>query len=236
MSEVPEADARAVVQRTFDPRDVDRCVAGVAAAHQRLLAHLDAAVSGPTGLDVAAPAALPGWTRGHVLTHLARNADSLVRLVEAAVRGEVGVQYPGGAEQRNREIDDGAVRRADVIVDDVRRSIWRLESAWVQCTPEAWSGTGSTARGDVAIADLPFRRWREVEVHHVDVGIGHTIDDWSAEYVRRELRLQEMAWRAARPIGLGTLPAKALEVSPAHRLAWLLGRSSIEGLDDVTWI
>ena len=28
-----------------------------------------------------APSALPGWTRAHVLTHLARNADAMVNLL-----------------------------------------------------------------------------------------------------------------------------------------------------------
>jgi maleylpyruvate isomerase len=235
MSEVPSED-RPPAGRAFDPRDVDRCVTGAAAAHQRLLADLDAAIAGPAGLDAAAPSALPGWTRAHVLTHLARNADSFVRLVEAAIRGEVAAQYPGGVAERNADIDEGSARPVQIIVDDVRRSIWRLETVWAQCTSAGWAGTGTTARGSLAIADIPFRRWREVEVHHVDLAIGRTVDDWSPEYVRRELRLQEMAWRASRPMGLGAVPPQALALSPAHRLAWLLGRMSIDGLDDVSWL
>jgi maleylpyruvate isomerase len=236
MSEVPSDDRPPSGPRTFDPRDVDRCVTGAAAAHQRLLADLDAATAHAGGFDTGAPSALPEWTRGHVLTHLARNADSLVRLVEAAIGGEVAEQYPGGAAERDAAIEAGARRPSQTIVDDVRRSIWRLETAWAQCTSAGWAGTGSTVRGSVAVADIPFRRWREVEVHHVDLAIGRTFDDWSPEYVRRELRLQEMAWRASRPIGLGTLPARALELPPTHRLAWLIGRVRIEGLDDISWL
>ncbi|MET0910545.1 MAG: maleylpyruvate isomerase N-terminal domain-containing protein, partial [Ilumatobacteraceae bacterium] len=48
------------------------------------------------GADAELPSLLPGWTRGHVLTHIARNADSFVRLLEAAGRGEVVTQYAGG--------------------------------------------------------------------------------------------------------------------------------------------
>jgi maleylpyruvate isomerase len=29
--------------------------------------------------DVRAPSLLPGWTRGHVLSHIARNADGITR-------------------------------------------------------------------------------------------------------------------------------------------------------------
>ena len=32
----------------------------------------------------------PPWSRGHVLTHLARNADSVVRRLEGAMRDEIG--------------------------------------------------------------------------------------------------------------------------------------------------
>ena len=42
------------------------------------------------------PSLLPGWTRGHVLTHLARNADSQRHVLEAAVRGAPAERYPGG--------------------------------------------------------------------------------------------------------------------------------------------
>ena len=55
---------------------------------------------------------LPGWTRGHVVTHLARNADALRDLVEGAIVGEEREQYPGGAEGRAGAIDDGADRDA----------------------------------------------------------------------------------------------------------------------------
>ena len=65
------------------------------------------------------PSLLPGWTVGHVLTHLARNADSHVRLVQAALRGEVGDQYPGGNPQREADIEAGAGRPAAELVEDV---------------------------------------------------------------------------------------------------------------------
>ena len=51
-------------------------------------------------VDVARPSRLAGWTVGHVLTHVARNADSHVRRAEAAARGEVVEQYPGGHQGR----------------------------------------------------------------------------------------------------------------------------------------
>ncbi len=59
------------------------------------------AVGDLTDEQAAAPSRLPGWTRAEVLTHLARNADGGRGIAEAAARGEIGAQYPGGVEQRS---------------------------------------------------------------------------------------------------------------------------------------
>src|SRR5262245_7826701 len=66
----------------MDTRRLDTDVAGAAAAHQGLLAMLDGRLSAGA-LDVSQPGRLPGWSIGHVLTHLARNADSMVRVLVA---------------------------------------------------------------------------------------------------------------------------------------------------------
>src|SRR3954452_11311929 len=39
--------------------------------------------------DFAAPSLLPGWTRAHVVAHLAGAVDSRLRLLRAARRGQV---------------------------------------------------------------------------------------------------------------------------------------------------
>ena len=44
-----------------------------------------------TDEDMRAPSLLPRWSRGHVVTHLARNADALCNLVHWA---ESGVETP----------------------------------------------------------------------------------------------------------------------------------------------
>ena len=56
----------------------------------------DAVIAGLTDDDARRASRLPDWTVGHVLAHVARNADSHVRRAEAATRGEVVEQYPGG--------------------------------------------------------------------------------------------------------------------------------------------
>jgi maleylpyruvate isomerase len=203
-----------------DRRELDRDVAGAADAHQRLLADLDA----ERELDPQAPSRLPGWTIGHVLTHLARNADSHLRMLDGLT------QYEHGAEGRNADIEAGASRPLDELVADVRRSIWALETRWA--THPDWSGTAQATRGDVRVVDLPFLRWRETEVHRADLGLvpGHGFDRMSPTYLRLELRRMEMLWRARQPMGATGLPGAALAVDEPTRLAWLMGRVAIDGL------
>ena len=203
----------------MDDRQLDRDIAGAAGAHQRLLARLDAR----TDLDPRQPSLLPDWTVGHVLTHIARNADSMIRMLDGLD------QYEGGLEGRQADIEAGAGRSPDELVADVRRSIWRLEQRWSH--EPAWDGPPAKATvGEVPRHVLPARRWRETEVHHADLGFGYTFAEMPADFVRPELRRMEMQWQARQPMGLTTLPEAVLHRPPHERLAWLMGRLEIEGV------
>lgn len=204
-----------------------RDLRGAAAAHGRLVAH----TAGLTDAQARQRSLLPGWTVGHVLTHLARNAESHIRMLEAANRGQVVPQYPGGRDRRAADIAAGARRLAAELVADVGDTIERLEACWAAMTPEGWQGHGETADGVAPVNDLPFRRWRETEVHHADLGLGYGWAEWPEDYVRLELQRQTMLWDSRRPMGLTGLPAVALAVPEHVRLAWLLGRAEIHGLE-----
>lgn len=207
--------------------DVRRDLQGAALAHQRLVADL----AGLTDDVAQRPSLLPDWTVAHTLTHIARNADSHVLMFEAAARGEVGAQYPGGIEQRNADIESGVGRSAAELVADVVDSVARLEATWLATAEDAWNGEGRSVFGPVPINDLPFRRWREAVVHHADLGLAFSWRDWPADYVRLELSRRTMEWASRKPMGLTTLPAIALGVSERERVAWLLGRTTVDGLE-----
>jgi maleylpyruvate isomerase len=186
-------------------------------------ARLRRTLAGLTDAGARRPSLLPGWTVGHVLTHLARNADSHVRMLEGARRGEIADQYPGGNGQRAADIEAGAGRPAAELVADVVGSAGRLEEAWAATPEEARrTGHGRVVSGLWPLADLPFRRWREVEIHHVDLGLTYGIDDWPDAYVDAELD-------RALPSLDARLPARArVDVASLDRrrlLAWLVGRS-----------
>src|SRR4029079_18973787 len=152
----------------------------VAAAHRRLLEHLDVVAR----TDVRRPSLLPAWSVAHLLTHMARNADSHVRRTEAAIAGVVVDQYPGGIEGRKAEIEAGAQRAPDEIIDDVRTSATALDAAWQSAPEHAWAIVSRDALGrGRPLAELPSRRWQEVEVHLVDLDSGISYLDWSDEFV-----------------------------------------------------
>lgn len=174
-------------------------------AHRRLLrvaADLDDEAA-------ARPSRLEGWSRGHVLSHLARNADSHTWLFEGARAGEVRSQYPS-VQARTEGIEAGASRPARALLGDLTRSVVALEAAWAAHDDDEWDRTGITTPGTRTMAELVFRRLREVEVHTVDLDCGITEGDWSATYVDGELerRLRDVSDRC----------------DPAELVAWLLGR------------
>src|SRR6478736_2637905 len=87
---------------------------------ENLLAELRRAADVVTGIAaslddaaVAAPSELPGWTRGHVLAHLAGIANAMARQVEYAGRGESIELYDGGFEGRTRAIELAAGHSAE---------------------------------------------------------------------------------------------------------------------------
>ncbi|GII41756.1 maleylpyruvate isomerase family mycothiol-dependent enzyme [Planotetraspora phitsanulokensis] len=196
--------------------------------------------------DVRAPSLLPGWTRGHVLTHLARNADSHVNLLTWARTGVRTPQYSGQGV-RETEIEAGAVRPVKELLADLEDSADRLREAVEGMPSEAWSATVSGIRPPEHPAwYIPARRLRELEIHHVDLGAGYGWADWPDTYVRRELHDTMASWpRGEGPVseivarwedggqarvwhGLGRGPA--VHGSPRELVAWLTGRASGEGL------
>ena len=206
--------------------DLDRDRAGATKAHEAVIADLRDLRND----QVSQPSLLPGWTVGHVATHIARNADGHTRMLEAAMRGEIDRMYPGGLDQRSADIAAGATRSPDELLADVVESAMRLEATWSAMQPPAWAGRGVTVTGEMTARELLFIRWREVIVHHADLGLGYSWSDWDDEYVRRDLGRLCMLWASRKPMGLTDLPPEAMAVPTRHRVAWLLGRADVDGL------
>lgn len=138
--------------------------------------------------DPAAPSLCAGWSRGHVLAHLARNAEGIERLVRSAVDGTGETMYAGDRE-RDDDIDAGAGRDVPALVADIRDTavplaaqLARLGDAESDVLVERTPG-GPTFRAGA----LPFMRLRELVYHHVDLAAGFTFADVAPEVLDRFL-------------------------------------------------
>lgn len=163
------------------------------------------------------PSLLPDWTVGHVLSHIARNADGMSRRIEGAMRDETVDQYVGGKSGRAAEIEAGTTRTARVIVADVMSSSDRLDALFAAIPESVWAKPVRTVGGsEHPVAMLPLRRWREVEVHLVDLGLGVTPADWSSGLV--DIALPRLVDALADRCDQRALMAWALGRGPAPEL------------------
>lgn len=219
--------------------DHERDLASLRDATERLLtaaAKLDNAA-------VTEPSRLPGWSRGHVLAHLARNADAVVNVLE-------GRPMYASAEARDADIERDAPRPLDAQIADVRESAALFQGA--ADAPADWSRTVELRNGVTDSASrVPFRRWVEVELHHVDLGIGYDLEDLPEEFTEREIdflaqrfaghpdvaptRLTDgtRAWSTGRQADTDRTAGEAgvtVTGSPADLLGWLAGRRDGSGL------
>jgi maleylpyruvate isomerase len=222
--------------------DENNVLADLQSATGRLL-------DGMAGLSDAAarqPSLLPGWSRGHVLTHLARNAEGSTRLLTWARTGVPGYEYES-AEARAAEIEAGAGRPAEALVEDVRRTAAALEQAAAGMPPQAWRRVVRYTGGQERPADVILpSRLAEVLIHHVDLDHGFTPEDWPRPFVTGMLTLLAgslgqrdgmAAMRLASRDGggiftIGRAGSAGITVtgSEPELLAWLLGRSDGRGL------
>ncbi|HEU4947453.1 MAG TPA: maleylpyruvate isomerase family mycothiol-dependent enzyme [Kribbella sp.] len=209
-----------------------RLIDELPSATRRLLSTVDRL----TDADVRRPSVLPGWTVGHVLSHLARNAEALGNLCEWA---RTGVRKPmyASTEAREADINAGAARPAAVQAEDIASSSDRLVERFRDMPDTAWQATVRWPSGAARTADqIVTARLMEVEVHHVDLGLGYSLDDVPAEsrdvllqYVVARwpsdlnvvLRSTDTPWSSATS-GAG---ARIVTGGSAALLGWVLGRT-----------
>ncbi len=140
------------------------------------------------GLDdetLRRPSLCDGWTRAHVLSHIARNADGLGNLASWAITGNPSAMYDSPAA-RDADIAVGATRGAQEILSDLEDSAARFAAAAVGLAgaPEEVEVEMRGGR-KVLGGQLPTLRLMEVVVHHVDLDAGYTFADADAGFVER---------------------------------------------------
>jgi maleylpyruvate isomerase len=215
---------------------------GWAAAGQ---AQVERAAGGLDPARLAGPSRLPGWTRGHVLSHLARNADALVNLLTWARTGTEARMYASPAE-RTDGIEAGAGRALPEQLADLTAAGQRFAAAAAAVPPERRTFTVLSGQGrEIPASEVPWLRVREVWLHLVDLDAGDGIDAIPAD-VAWTLAADVAGWMSARTeatadlktegrdaIRLGPAggPAGAVVAGSPQRIAgWLTGRSGGDGL------
>ncbi|GED84246.1 hypothetical protein TNCT6_13310 [Streptomyces sp. 6-11-2] len=173
------------------------------------------AVAGLDEAGFSAPSVLPEWTRGHLVAHVAANADALCNLVHWAATGEETPMY-ASAEERVAGIAKGSTLSAEELRSWLTGSAHRLAEGLDGLTDERWQHKVVTAQGrTVPATELPWMRAREVCVHAVDLGTGVvTFDDLPKGFLTA-LVAEISAKRGLTELPDGPLPEVA---------AWLAGR------------
>jgi maleylpyruvate isomerase len=138
-----------------------------------------------TDADVKAPSALPGWTRGHVLAHLAGISHAMARQLEYGGRGETVELYDGGQEGRTKAIDMAAGHDAPTHQADLQAALDRALAAF-DALGNPGNGTAHwqtpiSYRGGVVL-DGGLALWRELVIHTSDLGTGRGPETWSRNF------------------------------------------------------
>jgi maleylpyruvate isomerase len=148
--------------------------------------------------DLRAPSLLPGWSRAHVLAHVARNADAMRNLLIGARVGQHRPAY-ASAQAREDDIETSAAQVPRDLMNDLADSAMALRTMIRQLPAEAWSfGVQMLDSGPFPAADLLTRRLTEVELHHCDLGIGYDAAKWPASFVQAQLPEPMRSQRAER--------------------------------------
>ncbi|HEX3778193.1 MAG TPA: maleylpyruvate isomerase family mycothiol-dependent enzyme [Pseudonocardiaceae bacterium] len=207
----------------------------VAAGHARLAA----LIAELTDEQAHADSALPGWSRGHVLTHLAELARAFVRQVEYALAGKVIEVYDGGRPARDAAIEAGAGRDAADLRAALLTANSDLERAWSGLTVADWARPVSYRDG--TLLDTAYARWRETEIHNADLALGYRSTDFSVDFcsylidflvaripagTRLTVIAEDTGFR--RVLGVGS-PVE-VRGQLTDLAAWLAGRSTVRPL------
>jgi maleylpyruvate isomerase len=186
---------------------------------------------------------LPGWSRAHVLVHVARNADGLRNLLLSARTGTPLRMY-ASPRTRLADIDAGVTRPADVIAADALESSARFLVEARAMPPQAWESNVAFSSGQpdppvIVAPRLLEMRLQEVTLHHVDLDVDYEFDDvpkrlllgflerFKTHRQRQGVQLTIHLDGPDHPSTAGDPAVPVVEGDAAALVAWLAGRSQL---------
>lgn len=204
--------------------------------------HFLTAVAALSDDELAVPSRLPGWSRAHVIGHVARNAEALVRLAGWA---RTGVECPmyESREQRDAEIESTALLAPSELRDLVAETASTLDRALGQLDDRTWHAEVRSALGrTIPAAEIPWMRIREVWLHATDIGgnldpsdlpdgvVDLLLDDTVGAVSARDgcpsLVLAPVDRERTWVLGPEAAAAEVIELNAAESAWWMSGRFS----------
>jgi len=162
----------------------------LAEASRRLVRTVDAMAE----TSYAEPSLLPDWTRGHVVAHLALNAEGLAGALRGLTEGRSVPMY-ASQEARDGDIATLGTARPEAIRNRLLGGVTDFGHAVAAVPEDAW-GTGidrTPGQRAFKAGSVPKMRLREVEIHHADLGLAYTRADWDPAFA--VLLIESMAKR-----------------------------------------
>jgi maleylpyruvate isomerase len=203
---------------------------------------LNRTVDALTTDELAEPSLLPGWTRAHVVAHLALNGEAMARVVDGVARGETPPMYESD-EQRNTDIDELAAADAAELRDRLLAATTCFRDEVANVDRHRWGGSFSRTPGTPTwpAATLVETRRRELEIHHADLGASYTHEEWPADFVAELLDVvtvdqggsgpfQLRATDLGRDWSVGGAGGPTVAGPGAELGWWLTGRGAGDGL------
>ena len=177
-----------------------------------------------TDEEMAAPTALDGWTRKHLIAHVGYNARALARLAMWAATGEETPMYPS-PQARGEEIEFGATLGAEALRNLCDHSAIDLDVRWRDLVADRWSAEVVTAQGrTVPVSETVWMRTREVWLHALDLNAGGRIEEVPNPVLERLLGDVVRTWQAR-----DQLDGLAIAVDSGMTLGNLEGDRSVHG-------
>jgi maleylpyruvate isomerase len=168
--------------------------------------------------ELRGPSALPGWTRAHVVAHLARNAEALGRLTTWAQTGVPTPMYPS-REQRDADIETSAVLPVSQLRVELVDTALALATAFDAMGQADWQAGVRSAQGrEIPASEVPWMRVREVWLHAVDLDAGARVDDLPGGMV--DALLDDVCGAIS---GRAGCPSAVLEPTDRDGQSWRLG-------------
>jgi maleylpyruvate isomerase len=158
--------------------------------------------------DLRSPSLLPGWSRAHVIAHLAGGADAMRDLLRGVRSGrdQSGQDRAGqdraayaSAAARDAAIESGAARNTAELMTWLADSAMAFRTVTRRLPDDRWQvPVQMLDSAPFPAGELLVKRLVEVELHHCDLGIGYGPAQWPAAFGAMELAEPMGSQRAER--------------------------------------